>query len=370
VGADVHVTSTGPTREAVLAVLDTVMDPELHRSVVALGMVGSVDVQGSRVTVGIKLTIAGCPLKAEIQRRVSTALMEAFPGLEGIQVTLDTMTDAERAELRRGISGGPERTSPFDSESRTRVIAVASGKGGVGKSSVTANLAVALAAQGYTVGVLDADVYGYSIPRMMGISRPPAMVDDLIMPIEAHGVRIMSIGFMIEDDSPVIWRGPMLHKALTQFVTEVFWDEPDYFLVDLPPGTGDVSLTVSQLLPTASLLIVTTPQVTAQRVARRAAAMGARVGLPVLGVVENMSFFVAPDTGTRYEVFSGGGGAVLAHELGVPLMGQIPLESAVAHAGDEGLPVVAARPDSPAAQALNALAGLVTTALPVAALAK
>jgi ATP-binding protein involved in chromosome partitioning len=353
-----------------MKVLSTVMDPELHRSIVALGMVGSVEVEGSRVTVVIKLTIAGCPLKAEIQRRVSDALTQAFPGLEGIQVTLDTMTDAERSELRKGISGGPERTSPFDADSRTRVIAVASGKGGVGKSSITANLAVALAAQGYTVGVLDADVYGYSIPRMMGVNRPPAMVEDLIMPIEAHGVRIMSIGFMIEDDSPVIWRGPMLHKALTQFVTEVFWDEPDYFLVDLPPGTGDVSLTVSQLLPEASLLVVTTPQLTAQRVARRAAAMGARVGLPVMGVVENMSWFIAPDTGARYEVFSGGGGGVLAQELGVPLMGQIPLESSVALAGDDGLPVVAARPDSPAAIALRSLAENVTAALPAVALAK
>lgn len=350
-----------------MAVLDTVMDPELHRSVVALGMVGSVEVTGARVHVGIKLTIAGCPLKAEIQRRVTDALMDAFPGLDGIQVSLDTMTDAERAELRRGISGGPERPSPFTAGSRTRVIAVASGKGGVGKSSVTANLAVALAARGHTVGVLDADVYGYSIPRMMGVSRPPAMVDDLIMPIEAHGVRIMSIGFMTEDDNPVIWRGPMLHKALTSFVTEVFWDEPDYLLVDLPPGTGDVSLSVSQLLPNASLVIVTTPQLTAQRVARRAAAMGARVGLPVVGVVENMSWFVAPDTGARYEVFSGGGGAVLANELGVPLLGQIPLESSVAQTGDDGLPVVAARPDSPAAQALSEVADAVAAALPAAA---
>lgn len=363
-------TVAGPTHDDVMKVLGTVMDPELHRSVVALGMVGSVKVTGARIDVAIKLTIAGCPLKAEIQRRVSDALMEAFPGLEGVHVTLDTMTDAERATLRTGIAGGPEHTSPFEEGSRTRVIAIASGKGGVGKSSVTANLAVALAARGHTVGVLDADVYGYSIPRMMGVSRPPAMVDDLIMPIEAHGVRIMSIGFMIEDDNPVIWRGPMLHKALTQFVTEVFWDEPDYFLVDLPPGTGDVSLTVSQLLPTASLVIVTTPQVTAQRVARRAAAMGARVGLPVLGVIENMSWFVAPDTGARYEVFSGGGGAVLAHELGVPLLGQIPLESAVAETGDDGLPVVAARPDSPAAVALLAVAGAVADALPVAASAK
>jgi ATP-binding protein involved in chromosome partitioning len=358
------------SRESVMAVLDTVTDPELHRSVVALGMVGAVEVDGGRVSVTIRLTIAGCPLKAEIQRRVTDALLEAFPGIEGVHVALDTMTDEERARLRRGIAGGQERPSPFAAGSRTRVIAVASGKGGVGKSSVTANLAVALARRGNAVGVLDADVYGYSIPRMMGVSRPPAMIDDLIMPIEAHGVRIMSIGFMTEDDSPVIWRGPMLHKALTTFVTEVFWDEPDYLLVDLPPGTGDVSLSISQLLPGAFLLVVTTPQLTAQRVARRAAAMGARVGLPVVGVIENMSWFVAPDTGARYEIFAGGGGEALARELGVPLLGQIPLESAVARAGDDGLPVVAAREDSPAAQALLASADALEAALPVPAAAR
>jgi ATP-binding protein involved in chromosome partitioning len=189
---------------------------------------------------------------------------------------------------------------------------VASGKGGVGKSSITCNLAVALAARGHTVGLLDADVYGYSIPRMMGATQQPVMLDDLIIPVESHGVRMMSIGFMTADDNPVIWRGPMLHKALTSFVTEVFWDEPDVLLVDLPPGTGDVSLSLAQLLPTASVLVVTTPQLTAQRVARRAAAMADRVELPVIGVVENMSWFVAPDTGVRYEVFSGGGGAALA----------------------------------------------------------
>ncbi|MEW6583080.1 MAG: Mrp/NBP35 family ATP-binding protein [Actinomycetota bacterium] len=367
-GEDVHLSVEAPTRDGVMAVLDTVTDPELHRSIVALGMVGDVDVADGRVAVTIKLTIAGCPLKAEIQRRVTEALVERYPSVEGVQVSLDTMTDAERAALRRGIAGGPERPSPFDASSRTRIIGVASGKGGVGKSSVTANLAVALAARGHSVGVLDADVYGYSIPRMMGVSRPPAMVDDLIMPVESHGVRIMSIGFMTEDDSPVIWRGPMLHKALTTFVTEVFWDEPDYLLVDLPPGTGDVSLTIAQLLPRSSLLLVTTPQVTAQRVARRAAAMATRVGIPVIGVIENMSWFVAPDTGARYEVFSGGGGRVLADELGVPLLGQVPLEAAVAVAGDGGLPVVATRPDSDAARALVGVAEAVEAALPVASL--
>lgn len=343
--------------------LREVMDPELHRSVVDLGMVGDITVDGGRVKVEIRLTIAGCPLKAEIQRRVTTAI-EALPGIDTIQVTLDTMSDEQRRALRAGLNGTTPKDSPFAVGSRTTVIGIASGKGGVGKSSVTTNLAVALAATGATVGLLDADVYGYSIPRMMGIQRPAVSVEDLMMPVEEHGVRLMSIGFLTEEDSPVIWRGPMLHKALTAFVTETYWDDPDYLLVDLPPGTGDVSLTISQLLPTASLVIVTTPQVTAQRVARRAAGMAQRVNLPVLGVIENMSYFVAPDTGVRYEVFAGGGGEVLARELGVPLLGRIPLESAVAEASDNGLPVVAARPDSPAAQALFAAAESIVTHLP------
>ncbi len=349
------------TRDEVIAALDQVLDPELHRSIVALGMVGSVDVDGTRVAISIRLTVAGCPLKAEIQRRVSEAVA-ALPGVEGVQVRLDTMTDAERAGVRESIIGGPRRDSPFAAGSRTTVILVASGKGGVGKSSITCNLAVALAARGHSVGLLDADVYGYSIPRMMGASQQPVMLDDLIIPVESHGVRLMSIGFMTADDDPVIWRGPMLHKALTSFVTEVFWDEPDVLLVDLPPGTGDVSLSLAQLLPAATVLVVTTPQLTAQRVARRAAAMATRVNLPVVGVVENMSWFVAPDTGERYEVFSGGGGAALAADIGVPLLGQVPLESDVARAGDEGLPVVAARPDSPAAIALAGIATAVAEA--------
>lgn len=349
---DVHVSTTHVTHDAVMAALQEVHDPELHRSIVALGMVGEVTITDTRVTVSIKLTVAGCPLKAEIQRRVSDAL-SGLDGVETAHVTLDTMTDEERRQLRAGIGGGPERSSPFTADSSTKVIAIASGKGGVGKSSITANLAIALAQRGHTVGLLDADVYGYSIPRMMGVHRPAVMVDDLMIPVEAHGVRLMSIGFLTEEDSPVIWRGPMLHKALTSFITDVFWDAPDYLLVDLPPGTGDVSLTIAQLLPSAAMVIVTTPQITAQRVARRAASMARRVNLPVIGVIENMSWFIAPDTGARYEVFSGGGGASLASELAVPLLGQIPLESSVAQAGDTGLPVVAAAPESPAARALE-----------------
>lgn len=353
---------SGPSRDEVINALDRVMDPELHRSIVALGMVAEVEVNGAEVRITIKLTVAGCPLKAEIQRRVSDAVA-SLPGVEGVQVGLDTMTDEERAGVRENIIGGTRKESPFGPDSRTTVILVASGKGGVGKSSVTCNLAVAMAAAGYTVGLLDADVYGYSVPRMMGASRHPVMMDDLIIPVEAHGVRIMSIGFMTADDNPVIWRGPMLHKALTSFVTEVFWDDPDVLLVDLPPGTGDVSLSLAQLLPAAHVVVVTTPQLTAQRVARRAAAMATRVNLPVAGVIENMSWFIAPDTGARYEVFSGGGGQALSADLGVPLLGQVPLESAVAQAGDEGTPVVAARPNSPAAVELLAIADRVAEAV-------
>ena len=340
------------TPERVRAALDGVLDPELHRSIVSLGMVGGIDVRDGRVRVEIRLTVAGCPLKAEIQRRVGEAVTP-LPGVTGVEVVLDTMSPDELRAVRQGLIGGPERPSPFASESRTRVIAVASGKGGVGKSSITANLAVALAEEGRSVGLLDADVYGYSIPRMMGVNRAPVVVEDLMLPVEAHGVRLMSIGFLTEEDSPVIWRGPMLHKALTSFVTEVFWDEPDYLLVDLPPGTGDVALTISQLLPAAAMVIVTTPQLAAQRVARRAAAMAARVNLAVAGVIENMSWFEAPDTGARYEIFAGGGGAALAAELGVPLLAQVPLEPAVARAGDAGAPIVAHHPEAPAAKALR-----------------
>ncbi len=354
-------------REAIVARLRTVLDPELHRSIVDLGMVGDVAIDGDRVTVTIKLTVAGCPLKAEIQRRVTAALDE-LPGIGTLHVTLDAMTDEERMGVRDGLIGKDQRPSPFAEGARTNVLLIASGKGGVGKSSVTANLAAALARRGRSVGLLDADVYGYSIPRMMGTNRTPVMLDDdLIVPVEAHGVKLMSVGFMATDDQPVIWRGPMLHKALTSFVTEVFWDDPDYLLVDLPPGTGDVSLSLASLAPAARMVIVTTPQLTAERVAKRAAAMARRVNLDVLGVIENMSWFEAPDTGARYEILSGGGGERLASELGVPLLGQIPLESAVARAGDEGAPVVVARPESPAATALETIADAIVALAPVRA---
>lgn len=352
-------TASAPTVAQVMDGLRAVHDPELRRSIVDLGMVGEVAVEGTRARVAIKLTVAGCPLKAEIQRRVTDALL-AFPALESIQVTMDAMSDAERADMRAGLGTAGPVDTPFTAGGPTRVIGVASGKGGVGKSSITANLAVALAETGHSVGLLDADVYGYSIPRMMGVTRSAVMVDDLILPVEAHGVRVMSIGFLADDDSPVIWRGPMLHKALTSFVTEVYWDAPQFLLVDLPPGTGDVSLSIAQLLPEAELLVVTTPQLAAQRVARRAAAMAERVELKVAGVVENMSWFVAPDTGNRYEIFGAGGGERLAEEIGAPLIGRIPLEPALADAGDIGVPIVVRDPDAPAARALTECARAVT----------
>jgi ATP-binding protein involved in chromosome partitioning len=360
-------TEAALTRDGIIDALRGVLDPELHRSIVDLGMVGDVTVDGDRVQVSIKLTVAGCPLKAEIQKRVSDTLV-TVPGVEGVHVTLDTMNDEERMSVRSGIIGGDKRASPFLAGARTNVILVASGKGGVGKSSITANLAVALAARGHSVGLLDADVYGYSIPRMMGVNRAPVMLgDDLILPVEAHGVRLMSVGFMASDDQPVIWRGPMLHKALTSFVTEVFWDDPDYLLVDLPPGTGDVSLSLASLAPAAKLLIVTTPQMAAQKVAQRAGGMARRVNLEILGVIENMSWFIAPDTGARYEIFSGGGGQTLAEDLKVPLLGHVPLESDVARAGDEGTPVVLSRPGTAAAIALLGVADAVASRAPVAA---
>ncbi len=356
-------TAPAPALDEVLRALDEVEDPELRRPITALGMVGDVALDGGRATVPIKLTVAGCPLKAEIQRRVAQAV-SAVPGIETVHVTMDAMTDQERTGLRSGLSGGLARTSPFASDdSGTVVVAIASGKGGVGKSSIAANLAVILAGGGHSVGLLDADVYGYSIPRMMGVTRRAVMVDDLMMPVDAHGVRLMSVGFLTAEDSPVIWRGPMLHKALTNFVSDTYWDEPDFLVVDLPPGTGDVSLSVAQLLPKAAMVVVTTPQLAAQRVARRAAAMAERVDLAVAGVIENMSWFVAPDTGNAYEVFPGDGGESLSRELGVPLLGRIPLEPAVADAGDLGTPIVTSHPTSPAARALTACAAALVNAL-------
>ncbi len=360
------------TEDQVLQVLQPVEDPELHRSIVDLGMVRHVNIQpvdgGSTVDVGVDLTIAGCPLRAEIDRRVTEAVT-ALDGVTGVSIDFGVMTDEQREALRKQLHGDPSATAgsqqghghaegraiPFaDPDNRTRVLLVASGKGGVGKSSVTTNLSVALANRGSKVAVVDADVWGFSIPRMLGVDRNPVIIDEMIVPPEANGVRCISMGFFVEENQPVIWRGPMLHKALEQFLTDVFWDEPDYLIVDLPPGTGDIALSLAQFLPRAELLVVTTPQPAAQKVAQRAAYMAHKVHITVSGVIENMSWFTGDD-GKRYELFGSGGGEVLADELGVPLLAKVPLVPELREGGDMGNPI-AVRPDTEAGAVFAQLA--------------
>jgi ATP-binding protein involved in chromosome partitioning len=358
-----------PTEALVVEALRPVQDPELHRSIVDLGMVRQVDIDGGDVRVLVALTIAGCPLRAEISNRV-TAAVEPLEGVEHVALDFTVMTDDERAELRQRLHGDPAATAgsqpahghaqgraiPFaDPGSRTRVLLIASGKGGVGKSSVTTNLAVALAARDRSVAVIDADVWGFSIPRMLGVEQSPVVIDSMLVPPESYGVRCISMGFFAEEDQPVIWRGPMLHKALEQFLTDVYWDDPDFLLVDLPPGTGDISISLAGFLPRAEVYIVTTPQPAAQKVAQRAAFMAQKVRLDVRGVIENMSWFTGDD-GRRYELFGSGGGAELAELLEVPLLGRVPLVPALREGCDVGAPIVAVDPGSEAAQAFVALA--------------
>jgi ATP-binding protein involved in chromosome partitioning len=342
-----------PVTEAdVVDALRPVQDPELRRSIVDLEMVRTIRVAGSHVDVQIALTVPGCPLKAEISGSVSAAVA-SLGGIDTVGVDFTVMTDEERETLRLGLHGDPAasagtnpahghaegRAIPFaEANSSTRVLLIASGKGGVGKSSVTTNLAVALSARGRDVALVDADVWGFSIPRMLGVSRPPTVIDDMLIPPEAHGVRCISMGFFADEDQPVIWRGPMLHKALEQFLTDVYWDEPDYLLVDLPPGTGDISISLAGFLPTAEMYVVTTPQPVAQRVAQRAAFMAEKVHLKVHGVIENMSWFTGDD-GTTYELFGAGGGAELAELLEVPLIAQVPFVPSLREGADTGLPV-------------------------------
>ncbi|HEV3452775.1 MAG TPA: Mrp/NBP35 family ATP-binding protein [Acidimicrobiia bacterium] len=356
----------------VRAALRGVEDPELGRSVTDLGMVAGVERDGPAVVVRLALPLPeeGWP-PDRLDDRVRAAAL-ALPGVERVAVEHRPMTEAEAAGAARVLRGEPAanplavvdaaagpappspRRNPF-TDAATRVLAVASGKGGVGKSSVTTNLAVALAARGHRAAALDADVWGFSLPRMFGVDHPPGLVDDVIVPPRAHGVQLVSMGFFARDDQAVIWRGPMLHKALEQFITDVHWNDPDQLLVDLPPGTGDVALSMAQLLPRAEVIVVTTPQPAAQRVAQRSAAMAERVNLPVVGVVENMSWFTGDD-GKRYEIFGAGGGQALADQLGVPLLGQIPLVPALRAGGDEGRPITVAEPDSEAAAAFVAIA--------------
>jgi ATP-binding protein involved in chromosome partitioning len=357
------------TASDVIEALRPVEDPELHRSIVELDMVRDVQVDGSRVAVVVALTVAGCPLRNEITTRVNDAVT-ALDGVEQVDLDFTVMTDEEREVLRRKLHGDPAstagsqqahghaegRTIPFaDPSSSTRVLLIASGKGGVGKSSVTTNLGIALAERGRSVAVVDADVWGFSIPRMLGIDRPPVIIDEMLVPPERYGVRCISMGFFVEDDQPVIWRGPMLHKALEQFLTDVFWDDPDYLVIDLPPGTGDIALSLAQFLPRAEVYVVTTPQPAAQRVAQRVGFMAEKVRLEVKGVIENMSWFVGDD-GTRYDLFGAGGGQVLADRLDVPLLGQVPLVPELRAGGDAGRPIVVAEPDDEASVAFRAIA--------------
>ena len=365
------------TKEQVIEALDDVLDPELNRSIVQLEMVRSVDISGrGKVQVEVDLTIEGCPMRQEIQRRVSSAV-EVLDGVRSVQVTLGVMTDEQRSRLRSNLIGDPAATAgsnpsvghsqgrevPFaDPASRTRTLLVASGKGGVGKSSVTTNLAVSLAARGAKTAVVDADVWGFSIPRMLGVDRPPVVIEEMLVPPEAHGVRCISMGFFAQEDQPVIWRGPMLHKALEQFLTDVFWDEPDFLLIDLPPGTGDISISLSQFLPRSEVYIVTTPQPAAQRVAQRAAFMARKVNLEVKGVVENMSWFTGDD-GRRYELFGAGGGEELAKRLNVELLGKIPLVPDLRVGCDSGVPLAASDPESEAGQVFAQIAEAVAVKL-------
>ncbi len=350
-----------PSNEEILAALEPVNDPELNRSIVELGMVKNVAVKRAKVQVEVALTIPGCPLKGKIEEDVKTAL-EKLEGVNQVTIEFDVMTDDERARVREIVHGDPSATAgsqpshghaegriiPFaDPSSKTRILLIASGKGGVGKSSVSANLSVALANQGRSVGVVDADVWGFSIPRMLGIDQPPTVIDELLIPPKKHGVKAISMGFFAREDQPVIWRGPMLHKALEQFLTDVYWENLDYLLVDLPPGTGDIALSLAQFLPRSELYVVTTPQPAAQRVAQRAAFMAKSVNLEVKGVIENMSWFTGDD-GKRYHLFGYGGGEELANRLEVPLIGQIPLIPELREGSDTGNPLAATMPESEA----------------------
>jgi ATP-binding protein involved in chromosome partitioning len=341
---------------AVRAAVEAVEDPELHRSLAELNMVRDITVaDDGAVEVLVALTIPECPLQDKLTADVEAAA-RGVEGVTDVRVQLTNMSDGERTAMMTEMRGGPAREMRIGTAgSSTRIISVASGKGGVGKSSVTANLGVALARIGKTVGIIDADVWGFSIPKMLGIDRNPTVIDETLLPPEIHGVRVMSMDFFVSPDQAVIWRGPMLHKAMEQFLVDVHWDNPDYLLVDMPPGTGDVAISLSQFLPNAQTIVVTTPQITAQRVAKRAALMARKVNQEVVGVVENMSWFTGDD-GTRYSIFGDGGGAALADELEVPLLGQIPLVPALREGADRGLPVTIADPGGEAADAFDALA--------------
>ena len=359
-----------PSQDALLAALSKVNDPEIRKPITELGMVESVGVDESgRAAVTILLTISGCPLKETLTRDTTAALL-AVEGITSVDVTLGVMSDAQRTELRTNLRGGnADREIPFaQPNSLTRVYCVASGKGGVGKSSVTVNLAAAMAQAGLRVGVVDADVYGFSVPRMLGVEQRPTQVDDMILPPLAHDVKVISIGMFVPGNQPVVWRGPMLHRALQQFLGDVYWGDLDVLLLDLPPGTGDIAISVAQLIPNAEILVVTTPQQAAAEVAERAGSIALQTHQRIVGVIENMSWLELPD-GTRQEIFGSGGGQRVADSLTraigapVPLLGQIPLDTRLREGADHGMPVVLSEPSSPSAVVLRAIArGLSTRA--------
>jgi ATP-binding protein involved in chromosome partitioning len=353
-----------PDPAAVRAALATVDDPEIHRPITDLGMVKSVDVDPSGgVVVAIYLTVSGCPLRDRITADVTSAVSKV-DGVTGVRVELDVMSDEQRTALRQQLRGGtPEKEIPFARPgSLTRVYAVASGKGGVGKSSVTVNLAVAMAAAGLRVGVVDADIYGHSVPRMLGATGRPTPVGDMIMPPEAHGVKVISIGMFTAGNTPVVWRGPMLHRALQQFLADVFWGDLDVLLLDLPPGTGDVAISLAQLMPNAEILVVTTPQLAAREVAERAGSIAVQTRQHIAGVIENMAGLPCPHCGEMLDVFGSGGGQAVADGLSrstgatVPLLGSIPIDVRLREGGDTGRPLVLDDPDAPAAKALRGMA--------------
>ena len=354
-------------------IVGKVVDPELRRDLHTMGMLRGVSLAGGTVHAVVALPSEDWPARETLVNLIETSITTR-DGVEAVSVEFLVMDEAEQAAVREQLIGDPAasggsqeaqghaegRAIPFaEAGNRTRVLLIASGKGGVGKSTVTANLAIALAQQGLRSAVVDADVWGFSIPRMLGVDRPPTVIDQMVVPVEANGVRCISMGFFAREDQPVIWRGPMLHKALEQFLTDVHWDDPDYLLVDLPPGTGDISLSLSQFLPKSELIVVTTPQPAAQKVAQRAAYMAEKVNLSVRAVIENMSWFRGDD-GKRYDIFGSGGGEALAEELGVPLLGQIPLLQELREGGDTGRPIVVADPNSEAATVFAEMARLLT----------
>ncbi len=358
-------------------VLGTIVDPEFRRKITDLGMVRGISIDGGRVEIGLDLVVGDHPRDTRLQDSITESVSE-LDNVESVTLDVGVMNDDQRAAVRQLLIGDPTSTAgsqpasghaegraiPFSSSTnRTRSLLIASGKGGVGKSSVTTNLAIALARTGASVAIVDADVWGFSIPRMLGIDREPTIVDDMIIPPEVHGVRCISMGFFAREDQPVIWRGPMLHKALEQFLTDVFWDDPDYLLIDLPPGTGDISLSLAQFLPRAEAYVVTTPNPAAQTVAQRSAFMFAQVKIEVKGVIENMAWFTGDD-GKRYELFGSGGGADLAEKLGVELIGRIPLQVAMREGSDIGRPIVAQDPGAEASLVFAQMAEWVTSHAP------